>query len=97
MTDPGRTAAGRLLSIRRVSLSLAAGVAVAAVAVVLGAPELSALLGWIVTAGLILAGVWRISWPQDPAGTERLAEAESRSRSTDPAVLIVVTNLGQPS
>jgi uncharacterized membrane protein len=92
MTGHGRTGApasgGRLLSIRRVSLSLAAGAAAAAVAVVLGAPELSALLGWIVTAGSILVGVWRISWPQDPEGTERLAEAESRSRSTDSAVLI---------
>lgn len=88
----GRTAAPasteRLLSIRRVSLSLAAGIAAAVVAAVLGAPELSALLGWIVAAGLILVWVWRISWPQGPEGTERLAEAESRSRSTDSAVLI---------
>ena len=65
-----------------------AGVAAAVVAIVLGAPELSALLGWIVTAGLILVWVWRISWPQSPEGTERLAEAEGRSRSTDSAVLI---------
>jgi uncharacterized membrane protein len=90
--SPGRTDAsaslGRLLSIRRVSLSLAAGIAAAALAVVLGAPELSALLGWIVAAGLLLTWVWRISWPQGPEGTERLAEAESRSRSTDSAVLI---------
>ncbi|GIF13567.1 DUF1345 domain-containing protein [Actinoplanes teichomyceticus] len=82
------TSTGRLLSVRRVSLSLAAGIAAAAVAVVLGAPELSALLGWIVAAALILVWVWRISWPQGPQGTERLAQAESRSRSTDSAVLI---------
>jgi uncharacterized membrane protein len=91
MTDGGRTdaaATGRLLSIRRVSLSLAAGIAAGAVAAVLGAPELSALLGWIVASGLILAWVWRISWPQGPDGTALLAEAESRSRSTDSAVLI---------
>jgi uncharacterized membrane protein len=90
--DRGRTvapaSAGRLLSIRRASLSLAAGIAAGAVAVVLGAPELSAILGWTVAAGLILIWVWRISWPQGPEGTERLAEAESRSRSTDSAVLI---------
>lgn len=79
---------GRLLSIRRMSLSLAAGIAAGAVAAALGAPELSALLGWIVASGLILGWVWRISWPQGPDGTERLAEAESRSRSTDSAVLI---------
>ena len=69
-------------------MSLAAGIAAGAVAVVLGAPELSALLTWIVAAGLILVWVWRIGWPQGPEGTERLAEAESRSRSTDSAVLI---------
>ncbi|MFI5844103.1 DUF1345 domain-containing protein [Catenuloplanes sp. NPDC051500] len=90
--DSGRTAVpasvGRLLSIRRVSLSLAAGIAAGAVTALLGAPELSILLGWIVTSGLILFLVWRISWPQGPDGTERLAEAESRSRSTDSAVLI---------
>ena len=93
MTDNrGRTVArvssGRLFSIRRVSLSLAAGIAAGAVAAVLGAPQLSALLGWIVAAGLILVWVWRISWPQGPEGTELLAEAEGRSRSTDSAVLI---------
>ncbi|GAA4607722.1 putative membrane protein [Actinoplanes octamycinicus] len=82
------TSTGRLLSIRRLSLSLAAGIAAAAVAVVLGAPERSALSGWIVAAGVILVWVWRISWPQGPDETERLAEEESRSRSTDSAVLI---------
>ncbi|WP_229403275.1 DUF1345 domain-containing protein [Micromonospora okii] len=84
----GPTSTGRLLSVRRVSLSLVAGIAAAAVAAVLGAPELSILLGWIVAAGVALIWVWRISWPQGPEGTERLAEAESRSRSTDSAVLI---------
>jgi uncharacterized membrane protein len=90
--DLRRTAAPasaqRLLSIRRIMLSLATGIAAGTVAAVLGAPELSVLLGWIVSSGVILAWVWRISWPQDPEGTERLAEAESRSRSTDSAVLI---------
>jgi uncharacterized membrane protein len=90
--NPGRTAVsestGRLLSIRRMVLSLAAGVAAGAAAAVAGAPELSALVCWIVAAGLILVTVWRISWQQGPEGTKRLAEAESRSRSTDTAVLI---------
>jgi uncharacterized membrane protein len=90
--DSGRTVAPpsteRLLSIRRMSLSLAAGVAAGAVTAVLGAPGLSALVCWTVAAGLILIAVWRISWRQGPDGTKRLAEAESRSRSTDSAVLI---------
>lgn len=77
-----------LLSIRRLLLSLAVGLAVGALVVVLGAPVLSVLVCWIVSAGLILFWVWRISWPQGPEGTERLAEAEGRSRSTDSAVLV---------
>ena len=81
-------ATGRLLSVRRASMALAAGIVAGAGAVVLGVPELSALVTWIVAAGLILFWVWRISWPQSPEGTEQLAEAESRSRSTDSAVLI---------
>jgi uncharacterized membrane protein len=93
MTEsPDRTLApastGRLLSIRRMLLSLAAGVAAGAATALLGAPELSALVCWIVAASLILIAVWRISWRQDAGGTKRLAEAESRSRSTDSAVLI---------
>ncbi|MEV6844557.1 DUF1345 domain-containing protein [Actinoplanes sp. NPDC051411] len=91
--EPGRTVTPvpteRLLSIRRMLLSLAAGVAAGAVTAALGAPELSALVCWIVAAGLILIAVWRISWQQGPRETKRLAEAESRSRSTtDTAVLI---------
>jgi len=84
----GLLSSGRLLSVRRLLLSLAAGLAAGAMAVVLGVPELSAVLCWIVAAGLVLFWVWRISWPQDPDGTEQLAEAERRSRSTDAAVLI---------
>jgi uncharacterized membrane protein len=65
-----------------------AGLGVGAVVAVLGAPELSLLAGWIVAAGVALIWVWRISWPQGPDGTELLAEAESRTHSTDSAVLI---------
>ena len=77
----------RILSTRRLLLVLAAGA-------VLGAPELAPLAGWTVTAAAALTWVWMISWPQDHEGTKRLAEAESRSRSTDAAVLLAaITSL----
>jgi uncharacterized membrane protein len=84
--DPG--APQRILSVRRALLSLLVGAVVGVVVAVFGVPELSLLVGWIVAAGVALTWVWRISWPQGPGGTERLAEAESRTRSTDSAVLI---------
>ncbi|MGZ4658947.1 MAG: DUF1345 domain-containing protein [Blastococcus sp.] len=36
----------------------------------------------------VLGWVWRISWPQDYAGTKRLAEEEGHSHVTDTAVLV---------
>ncbi|MDH6465742.1 putative membrane protein [Micromonospora sp. A200] len=86
---------GRILSVRRLSISLAAGAVVAVAVTVLGFPELFPLVGWNVAASVVLVWVWRISWRQGPEGTERLAEEESRSRSTDGAVLIAaVASLG---
>jgi uncharacterized membrane protein len=54
----------------------------------LGEPSLSPLTGWIAAASVALLWVWRISWPQNAEGTKRLAQAESRSHSTDLPVLI---------
>jgi uncharacterized membrane protein len=86
---------GRILSVRRVLISVAVGVVAGGIAVVLGVPELAPLLGWTVAAAVVLTWVWRISWPQDPQGTKYLAEEESKSRSTDAAVLIAaVASLG---
>jgi uncharacterized membrane protein len=45
--------------------------------------ELGPLVGWCVAASSALAWVWLIGWHQDAEGTERLAEEESRSHSTD--------------
>ena len=79
---------GRILSMRRVFLSLAAGF-VAGLAVALAwSPELFPLVSWAVAAGSALAWVWRISWPQDHVGTKRLSEEEARSRSTDTWVVL---------
>jgi uncharacterized membrane protein len=41
------------------------------------------LVTWTVTIAVLLAWVWRKSWPQDSQGTKRLAEHEGTSRSTD--------------
>jgi uncharacterized membrane protein len=47
------------------------------------AVELDPIVAWCVAASSALAWVWLIGWHQDAEGTERLAEEESRSHSTD--------------
>lgn len=79
---------GRILSVRRAMISLACGVAAGGLVAIVGALELFPLVTWFVAATVALAWVWRISWCQGSGGTERLAEEESRSRSTDGGVLI---------
>ena len=81
-------ARGRILSPGRAAVSLGVGAVAGLVPALLEAPRLSPLTGWIAAASIALAWVWRICWPQDADGTQRLAEAETRSRSTDLAVLI---------
>lgn len=79
---------GRILSGRRIGVCAAAGLVAAAVTALVGVPDLAPLVGWTVAAGLAVAWVWRISWPQGHEMTERLAEEEGQSRSTDAAVLL---------
>ena len=74
---------GRLLSPRRALISLALGVAASVVVGILATPRLVPLVGWTVTVAVLLTWVWSMSWPQDSDGTERLAEEESSTRSTD--------------
>lgn len=74
---------GRMLSARRALLSLAAGLAAGVFVGLLASWQLMPLVSWTVTVAVVLTWVWRISWPQDHRGTERLAEEESRTRSTD--------------
>jgi uncharacterized membrane protein len=49
----------------------------------LATPRLLPLVAWTVTVAVVLTWVWWISWPQDAEGTERLAEHENTTRSTD--------------
>lgn len=77
----------RILSARRALLCVAVGVVTGVVAAVAVTPALGPLVGWC-TAGLVaLVWVWRICWPQDPAGTERLAREEPSSPVTDDAII----------
>ena len=85
---------GRILSARRALLCLAGG-GIAGLVVAVWAAELGPIVGWCVAASSALAWVWLIGWHQDAAGTERLAEEEHRSRSTDVwVVLAAVASLG---
>jgi uncharacterized membrane protein len=86
--DAVTTRSGRVLSERRVLTSLATGLLVGAIVAVFIAPELAALAAWTAACAVLLAWVWRICWGRDAAGTEQLAEEESRSRSTDVWVLL---------
>jgi len=79
--------ADRILSARRALLCMAAGAIVGAVAAVAVTPSLGPLVAWCTAGVLALVWVWRICWPQDAAGTERLAREESTSRVTDDAII----------
>jgi uncharacterized membrane protein len=77
----------RIISWRRLLVSLAGGLVGGGVVAALGLPQLAVLVGWGVGASVVLVWVWRISWPEDDRGTKRLAEEEGRTRVTDTAVL----------
>lgn len=78
----------RIISWRRLAVSLAAGTAAAVAVALLGLARLAVLVGWAVAVSIVLVWVWRIGWPQDQRGTKRLAEDEGRSHVTDTAVLV---------
>lgn len=86
MTIPSRNTdvkPDRLLSARRALVSLAVGCVAGVVVGLLATPRLMPLVTWTVTVAVFLTWVWRMSWPQGSEGTKRLAEQESRTRSTD--------------
>ena len=94
-TSTPSAAYGRILSPGRAAISIGIGAIVGLVPALLGEPSLSPLTGWIAAATVALLWVWRISWSQNAEGTKRLAQAESRSHSTDLPVLIgSVTSIG---
>jgi uncharacterized membrane protein len=80
--------AGRILSARRALICGAVGVVTGLAAALTVAPPLGPLVGWCTAGVIALIWVWRICWPRDHAGTERLAREESSSRVTDDAIII---------
>ena len=79
---------GSVLSARRAAIALGVGLLAGGVVGLLGEPELLPVASWTVATTIVLVWVWRIAWPEDHEGTKRLAEQESRSRTTDTAVLV---------
>jgi uncharacterized membrane protein len=86
-TVAARFAAGRILSASRAIACVAVGLVAGFAVTLLGVGSLAPLVGWCTAAGTAMAWVWLISWHQDAEGTERLAEDENRSASTDLWVL----------
>ena len=87
-TSPGASTNGRILSARRALVCVAVGVVVGTVVGLVVAPPLGPLAGWCSAGVLGLVWVWRICWPQDHTGTERLAREESSSHVTDDAIIV---------
>ena len=69
------------------------GLAVAAVAVLPGVPDLAPLLGWVVASAVFLTWAWRRAWPADPGRTRALARHEDRSRRLVDVLIITATFL----
>lgn len=79
--------ADRVLSTRRALICAGAGVVTGTVAGLAVDARLGPLVGWCTAGVLALVWVWRLCWPQDAAGTRRVAREESSSRVTDDAVV----------
>jgi uncharacterized membrane protein len=69
------------------------GLAVAVITALLGVPDLSPLLGWVVAAAVFLVWAWSRAWPADPRRTRALARHEDRSRTLVDTLIIVAAVL----
>jgi uncharacterized membrane protein len=77
-----------VISWHRAVIAVGTGAAAGAIAALVGPLELVPITAWVVATLVVLIWIWRIIWPQDARGTERLAEGEARSRTTDTSVLV---------
>jgi uncharacterized membrane protein len=77
-----------VLSWSRALIAIGAGGLAGGAIALVGPFELIPIVAWVVADLVVLTWVWRTIWPQDAAGTERLADRESRSKTTDTAVLV---------
>src|SRR3954464_5339640 len=93
--SPPREHPETILSWQRALVAFASGLVASTAATLVGPLELVPIVGWVVATIVVLTWTWRIIWPQDAAGTERLAECEGASRTTDTGVLAAaVASLG---
>lgn len=83
----GKSTTGRVLSVRRALICVAAGGVAGILAALLLSPPLGPLVGWCIAGVTALVWVWLICWPQDSEGTERVAREESISHVTDDAIV----------
>ncbi|MDQ1135543.1 putative membrane protein [Microbacterium sp. SORGH_AS 1204] len=67
------------------------GAGAAVVAALLGIPDLSPLLGWVIAAGIFLTWAWPRAWPADSERTRTLARHEERSRRLVDTLIIAAT------
>ncbi|RII95385.1 DUF1345 domain-containing protein [Clavibacter michiganensis] len=74
-------------------VAVVVGLAVAVIAALLGVPDLSPLLGWVVAAAVFLVWAWSRAWPADPQRTRDLARHEDRSRTLVDTLIIVAAVL----
>jgi uncharacterized membrane protein len=74
---------------RRVVVCSAAGVAALLLALVLGPWELAVLIGWIVTAALLVGDIWWEINGLDAEATRRVATREDDSRTAMRLLLVV--------
>jgi uncharacterized membrane protein len=76
---------------RKALVSAIVGLVIALVPLLLGAPELAPLVGWVVAGCVFLAWAWAKAWPAGPNDTRELALHEGRSRRLVDAIIIGAT------
>jgi uncharacterized membrane protein len=87
-----RSAGGEGMNARRELLASGVyGVVVAVVVGILAAPDIGALVGWIVGAGTYIVVIWRKVWPMNAAQAAPLAEREDPTRATADLILLGAT------
>jgi uncharacterized membrane protein len=84
----GRGDPTTVISWPRAFVAMVFGAVAGGLAFLVAPLELVPVVAWVVATLTVLTWVWRSIWPQDAAGTERLAERERQTRTTDTGVLI---------
>jgi uncharacterized membrane protein len=75
----------------KAAIAAAVGLLAAVVPVLLGAPELAPLVGWVVAGSVFLAWAWSRALFADPQLTRKLALHEDRSRGLVDSLIVGAT------